>query len=135
MVQTTYHIDARWTVSTIIMASNLALCITMAIVTKLAANEHKQRLKAKKGAASSKNIQSKQEFMAYFVYGFAALCILNCILCHYSLLWYGSNADTFCRWASPVCLVIFFTAKSFLYGFFLERAKISQGLFFLSISI
>ena len=130
-METTYHRDAAWTLSTFIMAMNFALCVSMAVITKLADIQHQQRLKEKNTSSAT---QSGQEFLAYFVYSFAALCILNCLLCHYSLLWYGSNADIFCRWASPICLAVFFTAKSLLYGFFLERAKISQGLFFLSCS-
>ena len=128
MVQTTYEIDGVWAFATFLMALNLTFCIYMAVVTRLSENEHKQRLKAKKGAACA-NIQSKQEIMAYFVYSFAFLCVINCFLCHYSMLWYKSDAETFCRWAAPICLVIFFTAKACLYGFFLERAKISQGSF------
>ena len=122
-----FEIDAIWTVSTLLMVFNLVLCIYFAIATKLADNEQKERIKTKKSPSFS-NTQNKQEFMAYFIYSFAALCALQCFLCHYSLLWFEGDAYAYCRWGAPICVVLFFSAKSCLYGFFLERAKVSQGM-------
>ena len=121
-----YQVDPIWTASTVIMLLNLGLCIYFAIATKLGDNYHKQRLKTRK-SPSFTSTKTKQQFMAYWIYTFAALCAVQCFLCHYSMLWYQGNAYGYCRWGAPICVVLFFSAKCSLYGFFLERSKLAQG--------
>eukprot|EP01083_Nonionella_stella_P252992 871042_1 len=110
-----------WLVGTIIIAFNLVLCTIFAIMTMLAQKQHQRR-------KSSTPYKNKKNCIAYFFYGCVLLCTIQCLLCHYSILWIKTNPELYCRWAAPACLAIFFAAKACLYGFFLERAKVSQGL-------
>eukprot|EP00485_Elphidium_margaritaceum_P000723 CAMPEP_0202686874 /NCGR_PEP_ID=MMETSP1385-20130828/2638_1 /ASSEMBLY_ACC=CAM_ASM_000861 /TAXON_ID=933848 /ORGANISM="Elphidium margaritaceum" /LENGTH=351 /DNA_ID=CAMNT_0049341543 /DNA_START=6 /DNA_END=1061 /DNA_ORIENTATION=+ len=116
--------DIGWRIGTAAMILNLSLCLLFAVVTGLANKQLQEHNKS----SSAPQVQNKRAFMAYWIYTFAALCAIQCFLCHYSMLWYKESAVTYCRWGAPVCVVLFFAAKSCLYGFFLERAKLAQGL-------
>eukprot|EP01083_Nonionella_stella_P313872 1128451_1 len=53
----------------------------------------------------------------------AAQCVpFNVFLCHIS----NYFPEWYCVYGMSVCLIFYAAAKSFLYGFFLERAKMAQ---------
>eukprot|EP01084_Bolivina_argentea_P122561 217174_1 len=117
---------AGFHVGTASMVFNLILCTIFTIITILGQKHHQKRLMCR---SSITNKPSSQRIV-YFLYACVAMCTVECFLCHYTILWtqYKPIQQLFCRWAAPICLVMFFTAKACLYGFFLERAKVSQGL-------
>jgi len=61
---------------------------------------------------------AKQSLLLYFVYICSGLCALNCFLCHISSLF----SDKFCQYGMAICIVVYASAKTFVYGYLLERA-------------
>mmetsp|Transcript_5225 Transcript_5225/g.4561 ORF Transcript_5225/g.4561 Transcript_5225/m.4561 type:complete len:485 (+) Transcript_5225:105-1559(+) len=64
---------------------------------------------------------AKQSLLLYFVYICSGLCALNCFFCHIS-----SFSEQFCQYGMAICVVIYASAKTFVYGYLLERAVVQN---------
>ncbi len=120
--------QSHWQIMAVAMAMNLILCIVFATLTKLGNDYHQNELSKKHKNKLSMLTSNNQRFLAYFIYLFAALCALQCFFCHYSFSYPPQISKYFCMYGSPICVVLYYASKSSLYGFFLERAKLAQGI-------
>ena len=64
---------------------------------------------------------AKQTLLLYAIYACSALCALQCFLCHVL------NDEEFCKYGMSACVIIYASAKTFLYGYLLERAVLVQN--------
>mmetsp|Transcript_21493 Transcript_21493/g.18944 ORF Transcript_21493/g.18944 Transcript_21493/m.18944 type:complete len:362 (+) Transcript_21493:49-1134(+) len=120
--------QSHWQIMAAFMGMNLILCIVFAILTKLGNDYHQNELSKKHKNKLSMMASNNQRFLAYFIYLFAALCALQCFFCHYSFAYPPQISQYFCKYGSPICVVLYYASKASLYGFFLERAKLAQGI-------
>mmetsp|Transcript_38547 Transcript_38547/g.61590 ORF Transcript_38547/g.61590 Transcript_38547/m.61590 type:complete len:330 (-) Transcript_38547:170-1159(-) len=116
--------DASWGVMLFLMSLNFIACIAAMIITALSRAYHKRELTETYGS----DLSDRQHLLAYLIYAMSALCAVQCVLCHFSGAYQENAADFFCSVIVPVCFVLYYAAKAALYGFFLERAKLAQGI-------
>ena len=64
-------------------------------------------------------------FCIFGQYSMGALCAVFCLFLHSS---YHILPDYLCKYGLGSCLVIYAGSKACLYGFFVERAKTTQGI-------
>eukprot|EP01084_Bolivina_argentea_P271868 462706_1 len=71
--------------------------------------------------------KKKELFCLYGVYLMGATCAIQCFMCHVSNFF----PEWYCLYGMPICVIFYAATKTFLYGFFLERAKCAQSTDFL----
>eukprot|EP01083_Nonionella_stella_P019473 54092_1 len=113
---TTASFTTEWYIIVASMIFNALISISLIIIQKLSVSSYVKNL----------NVVASQKTICYlnciFISGLA--CSIQCLLCHIS----DNFHPDFCKYGVPICVVIYFTAKTFLYLFLIERAKSAQGI-------
>ena len=129
-----YSFGVEWYILTCGMAICLTLSIGCIIIQSRSVKWYNTtRIGGGGGGISSHNnnnkyndnnkLQQRTLFFLYMVYIMACICSIQCFLCHISD---NFKNEYYCEWGMPFCVSFYVAAKSFLYGFFLERAKATQ---------
>lgn len=123
----TYSFSVEWYILTTGMVICLIISIGCIIIQSRSISWYTKKINcdAHKNCKKNNNLQRRTLFFLYMVYFMACLCSIQCFLCHISDTFPSSY---YCEYGMPICVILYVGAKSFLYGFFIERAKATQNM-------
>ena len=123
----TYSFSMEWYVLTTGMMFCLVISIGCILIQSRSISWYTKKINCDthKQCKKNNNLQRRTLSFLYMVYIMACLCSIQCFLCHISDTFPSSY---YCEWGMPICVILYVGAKSFLYGFFIERAKATQNM-------